>query len=65
MVTLKVIHQEILPRYFSPVPPEKKLRLMLRNAGIAAVKTNPHAKAGGGPAFYKRSAVERWLSLFT
>ncbi len=61
MVTLKVIIEEILPKYFNPVPTHWAVRRWFRAAKIRTFKVNERAQGGGGICYYHRPSVERWL----
>lgn len=51
----------LLAAYLEPVPSDETLRLWFEKAGIPRLKANPHAKRGGGPAFYAVASIERFL----
>jgi hypothetical protein len=64
LITIKIIHDVIAPKYMCPVPAVATLRLILRAAGIPAIKANPRVKNGSGaPDYYNRSTVENWLKI--
>ncbi len=60
--TLNTLRVTTFPNYINPVPSDATLRIWLDKAGVPRLKTNPHAKRGGGPCFYSVAAVEKMLS---
>ena len=59
MVSLDVIQRDIVPLYLDPVPTKETLRVWLKD--VPCFKSNPTARRGGGPAYYSRSHIEKFL----
>lgn len=65
MVTLNHLLENVLPLYLNPLPTAETLRNWLNNARVPCFKSNPTARRGGGPAYYSRAGVERFLRTRT
>ena len=61
LASLDILRKDVLPQFISPVPTKPTLRTWFDAANIPKLKSNPHAKRGGGPVFYSVAAVERLL----
>ena len=59
--TLAQLRETVLPAYLDPLPHDDTLRAWFDRAKIPRLKSNPHAKRGGGLVYYSVSAVEKML----
>jgi len=59
--TLAQLRETLLPSYLDPVPHDDTLRAWFDRAQIPRLKSNPHAKRGGGLVYYSVAAVEKML----
>ena len=61
LATLAELRKNLLPTYLAPIPHDDTMRAWLDEANVPRLKTNPHAKRGGGVVYYSVSAVEKML----
>lgn len=61
LATLARLRETVLPGWLDPLPHDDTLRAWLDDANVPRLKTNPHAKRGGGVVFYSVAGVERML----
>ena len=61
LATLAELRKNLLPTYLNPVPCADTMRQWLDDANVPRLKTNPHAKRGGGVVYYSVAGVEKML----
>jgi hypothetical protein len=61
LATLGQLRATIFKAYLDPVPCDDTCRDWLDQWKVPRIKSNPHAKRGGGLVFYNVAAVERGL----
>lgn len=58
---LEQLKETTLRAYLNPIPSNETLRHWFDKAGIPRLKSNPHARRGGGRIYYSVAAVEKLL----
>ena len=59
--TIDELLSNVVPNFLQPPPSRDTLRAWLDAANVPRMKSNPHAKRGGGPCYYSVPAVEKLL----